>query len=102
MTNDLDRDLIRVFAAASVPLPAGDFIRRLQLQVALRRRLRSALRLAAILSLFFVGAFAAHALVRASLLATERFGELLISPLGWTLSLLLAIVVVRRRRLLRG
>ena len=101
MTDDLDRDLMRAFAAAAAPLPADDFVRRLQRRVALRRRSQAVPRIVAVMALFAVGAFAAHAIVGASLLAAEHFGALLISPLGWTMSLLLAVVVVRRWRLLR-
>jgi hypothetical protein len=101
MTDDLDRNLMRSFAAAAAPLPDDDFTRPLMLRVAWRRRSLSVLRLAAVVSFFLVGAFATHALVRISLSAAERFGELLISPLGWILSLLVAVVVLRRRRLLR-
>ncbi len=101
MINDPDRDLMQAFAAAAVPLPAGDFLRRLEPRVGLRRRIQTVRRLVAVLSFLLVGAFAAHPLVRVSLLAAERFDELLISPLGWTLSLLLTVAVVRRWRLLR-
>ena len=101
MSNELDRDLMRAFAAAAVPLPADDFLRRLERRVALRRRLQVVPRLVAVMLLFLVGAFAAHAIVRFSLFASVQFGELLTSPLGWTLSLLLAVVVVGRWRRLR-
>ena len=55
----------------------------------------------AVMLLFLVGAFAAHAIVRRSLLASVQFGNLLTSPLGWFLSLLLAVVAMGRWRLLR-
>ena len=101
MANDLDRDLMRAFAEASTPLAADDFLRRLKPQIAWRRRTQAAPRLLVVVALFLAGALWAHALVSGSVFALERIGELLISPVGWTLSLLLAVAVVRRQRLFR-
>lgn len=101
MTDDLDRDLMRAFAVAAAPLPEEEFLHRLASRMAWRRRTRAVLWLGAALLLLLVGSLGTRTLVEVSLVAAERFGELLISPLGWTLSLLLAVVVVRRGRLFR-
>jgi hypothetical protein len=99
MTDDVDRNLMRTFAAAATPLPADDFTGRLMLRVTWRRRSQVVARVVAVVVLLFlVGAFATHCFVTVSLLAAERFGELLISPSGWMLSLLVAVVVLRRWR----
>ena len=101
MADDLDRELTRAFVATP-PIPGDDFIHRLLPRIRWRRRAQRALRLGALLSLVVLVGFAGHILVRVSLLATEQLGELLISPLGWALSLLIAAVVVRRGHLLRN
>ena len=100
MRADLDSDLMQAFAEPQAPLPAATFERQLMHRIAWRRRARAVLRLAYFASLVLLGAFASHMLIDASLFATEQLGELLISPSGWTLSLLLAVVAARRRRLI--
>jgi len=101
MTDELDGELVRAFASTAEPLPGDDFARRLILRAILRRRAQLALRFGAIAMVGVMAILTGHLFVRASLLAAERFGVLLVSPVGWTLSLLLAVAVLRRRRLLR-
>lgn len=101
MTDELDQDLMRAFQAEAVPLPSDDFIRRLTLRAIRRQRARTVFCICLAVSLGLIGAFAVRPLLEISSVATERLGRMLISPVGWVMSLLLAAAVTRGQRRLR-
>jgi|SRR3569833_136413 len=101
MSDDIDRNLMRAFAEEAMPLADDGFIRGVMFRVARRRRRQVVLRVVGVVSLLLMGGFATRALVRVSLVAGERFGELMVSPVGWILSMLVAVVLLRRWRVLQ-
>jgi hypothetical protein len=114
MSDDLDRELTTLFARAAEPLPAEDFVatvsRRMERQrgwdrfalgVSIALAVCFSIGLALVLSVRaapFVGGMTG-ALVRLTAAGTTDLGEWLLSPPGFTLSLVFgALLLIRQRR----
>jgi hypothetical protein len=101
MTDELDQDLVRAFEAEAVTLPSEDFIRQLRSLAIHRQRVRTVVWICLAALLCLIGSFAARPLLEISSVATEWLGEILISPVGWVLSVVLAVRVTKGQGLLR-
>ncbi len=107
MQEDIDSDLTRLFDEARHALPPGEFAERVGLRIHGARRRRALRRILTWLAVAVCAAAASPYAVQASLALVDRMeqwlpdlGRTLVSPAGWACSILLALWLLRRVKVL--
>jgi len=98
MSDDLDPQLLRYFAAAEAPLDGAPFVARTGLRLRKARRARSMLRWAAVIVLLALALLAGPYVISASIELNHYLAALLLSPWGWSASIVAGVWIVRRAR----
>lgn len=105
MNDELDRDLARLFAQAREPLADGPFMASLLLKIERARRARMRRQMLAIAAAAIIVAFNMRRVLEATAGAVRFVGDhsptytdMLITPWGWAVSMLVRVWVVLRFR----
>lgn len=108
MSDEIDDRLSALFAEAREPLPSAEFMQSFLARMERARRLQNRRRVAmaagvAILAAWFMPAVLAStaAVVQAIAEQSRSYGNLIISPAGWGVSMLIGFLVLLRTGALR-
>lgn len=108
MHDELDPQLLTLFAQSSETLPAKEFMELLSVRLQRAQRARTLQRIALTLGLAMLGAWATPAVLRqtasvvqVSVEYAQPLGSLVVSPAGWAVSTLIGLVVLIRAGALR-
>ena len=98
MNEELDRELMRLFAAANVPLEAEPFLARAEQRLRRVRRTRRAVRWSVAAVLVAFAFLVAPYLITASVGLNHQLVEFLVTPWGWGASVVAGAWIVMRAR----
>ncbi|HEX3914919.1 MAG TPA: hypothetical protein VHW71_15565 [Steroidobacteraceae bacterium] len=108
MQDELDAQLVALFAESRETLPSEEFMRAFGMRRKRTRRSRTLRRVGLIAVLAIIATWAAPAVLeqtaaafRALGMHSTDYGELLVSPWGWAVSTLFGLAVLVRTRALR-
>jgi hypothetical protein len=103
MSDDLDPQLLTLFAEQHEPLPGTEFVEAFFARMERARRMRTMGRIALTVVAVFAGAWVMPSVLDHTALVVRSIGEhsadyapLLVSPWGWAVSTLIGLAVVLR------
>ena len=108
MSNDIDDRLLALFAEAHETLPSAEFMQSFLARMEQARRRQSIWRIALVVALGVIAAWIMPSVLSGTAALMQVLGEqsrpygtLLISPVGWGVSMLIAFLVLLRTGALR-
>jgi len=108
MSDELDPQLLALFAQAREPLPGTEFVEAFLAKMERARRIRTRGRIAVTVAAVFAGAWVMPSVLNQTAMVVSTIGEhsehyapLVISPWGWAVSMLIGLAVLFRTGALR-